>query len=129
MSPGILDGRLAPCPRSPNCVCSDGPNGSQRVEPFRLRVPADDAWSVVVACVRALPRTRIEQEGRDYLHATCRSFLLRFADDLELHLRPAEGILAVRSASRVGYSDLGVNRRRVERLRAALVERGVVAAD
>jgi uncharacterized protein (DUF1499 family) len=51
-----------------------------------------------------------------------------FIDDLELHLRSAEGLIAVRSASRLGYSDLGVNRRRIEDLRALLIKRGIVAA-
>jgi uncharacterized protein (DUF1499 family) len=63
----------------------------------------------------------------DYLHAECRSALFRFVDDLEIQLRPGEGIAAVRSASRVGYSDLGVNRKRVESLRAELAEAGVVS--
>jgi uncharacterized protein (DUF1499 family) len=49
-----------------------------------------------------------------------------FVDDLELHLRPAEKLIAVRSAARLGHSDLGVNRKRVEGLRAVLRERGVI---
>jgi uncharacterized protein (DUF1499 family) len=49
-----------------------------------------------------------------------------FVDDLELHLRAAEGVIAVRSASRLGYSDLGVNRRRIEDLRALLIKQGTV---
>jgi uncharacterized protein (DUF1499 family) len=76
--------------------------------------------------VSELSRTRIVTETADYLHAECRSALLGFVDDLELHLRPDEGIIAVRSASRLGYSDLGVNRRRVEGLRTSLIERGVL---
>jgi uncharacterized protein (DUF1499 family) len=73
-----------------------------------------------------LPRTRIVKETEDYLHAECRSALFRFVDDLELQLRPSESIIAVRSASRLGYSDLGVNRRRVEGLRESLTRLGVL---
>ncbi|MCE3240443.1 MAG: hypothetical protein K0Q83_950 [Deltaproteobacteria bacterium] len=62
----------------------------------------------------------------DYLHAECTSAVFGFVDDLELHLRIAEGVIAVRSASRLGYSDLGVNRRRIEDLRALLIKRGIV---
>ena len=62
----------------------------------------------------------------DYLHAECRSAVFGFVDDLELNLRPAEGIIAVRSASRLGYSDLGVNRKRIETLRTALIRQGIV---
>jgi uncharacterized protein (DUF1499 family) len=73
-----------------------------------------------------MPRTRIVRETADYLHAECRSTLFGFIDDLELNLRPTEGIIAVRSASRLGYSDFGANRRRIERLRASLIIQGVL---
>jgi uncharacterized protein (DUF1499 family) len=76
--------------------------------------------------VAALPRTTVIEETANYLHAQCASALFGFIDDLELHLRESDNIVAVRSASRVGYSDLGVNRRRVEGLREALQARGVV---
>lgn len=73
-----------------------------------------------------MPRTRIAHADGTNLHVECRSRLFRFVDDFELELRPGEGIVAVRSASRLGYTDLGVNRRRVEALRAELTKRGVV---
>jgi uncharacterized protein (DUF1499 family) len=65
-------------------------------------------------------------ETADYLHAECRSAVFGLVDDLELHLRQSEGIIAVRSASRLGYSDLGVNRRRVEGLRSSLIALGAI---
>jgi uncharacterized protein (DUF1499 family) len=68
----------------------------------------------------------VVEEATNYLHAQCASALFGFVDDLELHLRASANLIAVRSASRVGHSDMGVNRRRVERLRAALRARGVV---
>jgi uncharacterized protein (DUF1499 family) len=117
---------LTPCPSSPNCVSSDADAGSQRVEPLTLAAPAEVAWRAAVELVTRMPRTRIVSETPEYVHAECRSALFGFVDDLELHLRPAAGAIAVRSASRLGYSDLGVNRRRVEKLRAALAARGVV---
>jgi uncharacterized protein (DUF1499 family) len=123
---GVSGRRLAACPASPNCVSSDAEDGAHRVEPFRLASPPREAWSAARESVKALPRTRIVQERDDYLHAECRSALLGFVDDLELLLRPDDGVIAVRSASRLGYSDLGVNRRRVETLRESLVRRGVV---
>ncbi|MBN2332428.1 MAG: DUF1499 domain-containing protein [Deltaproteobacteria bacterium] len=122
---GISDSGLAPCPSSPNCVSSDDQDKNHKVLPLQLAAAPADAWQAVRELVLALPRTRIVDETADYLHAECRT-LLGFVDDLELHLRPAEGIIAVRSASRLGYSDLGVNRRRVEGLRAALSSRNIV---
>jgi uncharacterized protein (DUF1499 family) len=64
-------------------------------------------------------------ESDDYLHAECRSAVFGFVDDLELHLRRQSNSIAVRSASRLGYRDFGVNRKRVERLRAVLAAQGV----
>jgi uncharacterized protein (DUF1499 family) len=123
---GVRDGHLRGCPRSPNCVSSDASDAEHRVEPLRLRGDPDAAWRAAVEEVAASPRTRIVTRNRSYLHAECRSPLLGFVDDLELQLRADEGLLAVRSASRLGYSDLGVNRKRVEGLRGRLHRRGVV---
>jgi uncharacterized protein (DUF1499 family) len=124
---GLHGSVLAPCPSSPNCVSSDAGDAAHRVAPFELAAPAPEAWRAARLAVSALPRTRIVTETPDYLHAECASALLGFVDDLELHLRPAEGRIAVRSASRVGYGDLGVNRRRVEGLRSALRRKRVVS--
>ena len=117
---GLSDGHLHDCPASPNCVCSDTVGPKHAIEPFRLASTSVDVWLQVERAVRALPRTRVESRSADYLHAECTSAFFGFVDDLELHLRPDDGIIAVRSASRLGYSDFGVNRRRIERLRAIL---------
>ena len=122
---GTRTNRLAPCPASPNCVASDAPDGDHAIAPLALAAPADEAWSAARAALAALPRTRIVAETDDYLHAECSSALFRFVDDIELQLISAEGIIAVRSASRVGYGDMGVNRRRVEDLRESLARSGV----
>ena len=97
----------------------------RRMSPLRLTAPPQQAWAAARESVLALPRTRIVTLRDDYLHAECRSAWLGFVDDLELHLRAGDGVIAVRSASRLGYSDLGVNRARVESLREALARRGV----
>jgi uncharacterized protein (DUF1499 family) len=124
--PGVDGSRLPPCPSSPNCVSSDATDARHAVAPFVLSAPAPEAWRAALAAVAELPRTTIVAETSDSLHAECRSALFRFVDDLDLQLRAAEGIIAVRSASRVGYGDLGVNRSRVETLRGLLTKRGVI---
>jgi len=122
-------GPLAACPPTPNCVSSRAPADSDAwIAPFGLTAPPDEAWARAVDVVAHWPRTRIVASTADALHAESKSALLRFVDDVELRLDAARGRIDVRSASRLGRSDLGVNRRRVEALRAALAERGVVRA-
>jgi uncharacterized protein (DUF1499 family) len=125
---GIVAGRLADCPDSPNCLCTDAEDPAHRVDAFALAIAPGEAWIAIRSAVQAMPRTRIVKRTSDYLHAECRSKWLGFVDDLELHLRTAHGdVVAVRSASRIGYSDFGVNRARIEQLRSELVKRGVIA--
>jgi uncharacterized protein (DUF1499 family) len=117
---GIAGERLAPCPASPNCVCSDHPGAGDDHAVAALRLPggaAADHWSRITRLVTELGGT-VHTDTGTYLHATFVSRFFRFVDDLELR---ADGeSIQVRSASRVGYSDLGVNRKRVEALRHAL---------
>ena len=126
-SPTTPKSRLAQCPKSRNCVCSDAVDPQHHIEPFQLKVNLERAWAAAQSVVRALPRTTLVTVTTDYLHAECRSGSWQFVDDLELQLRPSTGVIAVRSASRIGYFDLGVNRRRVERIRTALRQQEVVS--
>jgi uncharacterized protein (DUF1499 family) len=123
---GVKDARLAPCPASPNCVSSDDVDAAHRTSPFQLAVPAAEAWRAVRATVAGLPRTKIITETDNYLHAECSSAFFGFVDDLELHLRQAQNLIAARSAARLGHSDFGVNRKRVEKLRVLLAKQSVI---
>jgi len=123
---GVSDAGIAPCQSSPNCVSSNAHDNTHQVAPLQIAVTPAEAWQAVRKIISETPRTRIARETADYLHAECRSTMFGFVDDLELHLRPTEGIIAVRSASRLGYSDFSVNRRRIERLRASLIIQGVL---
>ena len=124
-TPGVSNGRLANCPARPNCVCSDANDPQHGIGALILIVPSDVAWAAARETVRKLPRTRIVSESNDFLHAECRSAMFGFVDDLELHLRRESNSIAVRSASRLGHSDFGVNRKRVERLRGTLATQGI----
>lgn len=117
---------LAPCPDKPNCVCSEARDPRHAIAPLELRGDPGDAWTAIRALIAELPRTRIISSDEGYLHAEFRTRLFRFVDDLELLLDTDAAQVAVRSASRVGHSDLGTNRKRVETLRGMLAERGVV---
>jgi len=107
---------LQPCPASPNCVSSLATD-SHRIAPLTYDDDPDRAWDRLKAAVQAQPRTAITAETDHRLHAEVRSFLFRFVDDLDFVLRPDEKLIHIRSASRTGYSDFGVNRRRMERIR------------
>lgn len=114
---GLVDNRLRPCPDSPNCVCSEFADKRAFIPPLDFQAGAGAAWQALRrAVVDAGGAVRTERD--DYLHAVFTTPVLRFADDVEFRLARVEGVIHVRSASRVGYSDFGVNRRRVERLRA-----------
>ena len=102
---GVQNAQLAPCPTSPNCVSSDANDAEHQIAPIAVEGGAEEAWSTLRALVSGLTRTQIVSETDDYLHAESRSALFGFVDDLELHLRPAEGIIAVRSAARSGEAD------------------------
>lgn len=109
---------LDPCSSTPNCVSSQDSRESHRVEPFAFEGAADAAFERLEEIIGELPRTRVVKKDEDYLRAECRSAIFRFVDDLELLVDADAGVIHVRSASRVGYSDLGVNRRRVEEIRS-----------
>jgi uncharacterized protein (DUF1499 family) len=123
---GVKDARLAPCPSTPNCVSSDDTDAAHSIASFHVVLPPREAWRAIRATVAGLPRIEVISETDEYLHAECSSAVFGFVDDLELHLRPAQNLIAVRSAARLGYSDLGVNRKRVENLRSTLRQQGVI---
>lgn len=121
---GIVDGRLRPCGTKPNCVCSQQPAGPQATEALAIRDEAPAAaFDRARRAVEALPRTVLVEASPGYARYECCSFLFRFADDVELLLDEPARVIQIRSASRVGYSDLGVNRQRVEAIRAAFEQR------
>ncbi len=108
---------LAPCPSSPNCVSSVASRDTQRVAPLRFTGDAAAAQARLVLALQQMRGATITEQRPGWISAEFRSRLLRFVDDVHLQLDARASVFHVRSASRVGYSDLGVNRRRVEDLR------------
>jgi uncharacterized protein (DUF1499 family) len=115
---GVRDGRLAPCPTSHNCVSSLAPDDVHRIAPLPFSGTGGAAIDRLAAIVRSLPRASVVVATENYLHAECKSAVFRFVDDVEFLVDEPAGVIQVRSASRVGSSDLGVNRRRIEAIRA-----------
>ncbi len=121
-------GRLAPCPDSPNCVSSEATDAIHAIPAYRIRGDANAAWKALQSQLAELPRVEIVSDENGYLYAVFTTRLMRYRDDVEFGLDGEAGVVQVRSASRVGYGDMGVNRERIESIRAALAERGVVEA-
>lgn len=113
---GITDGRLAPCPGRPNCVSSEDDAGPSRIEALPFTGTPQAAWVCLKQAVQGIGGT-IEREDNDYIWAIFKTRLFRFVDDMEFRMDATNRLIHVRSASRIGYSDLGVNRRRVGALR------------
>lgn len=106
---GVHNGALAPCPSPAHCARAD----------WAVADPGS-ALALLVPVVVAMPRTTLVEQGDGYLHATVSSALFGFVDDLELYADQADGLLQARSVSRLGDSDLGVNGRRLNAVKAAL---------
>lgn len=119
---GLKDGKLAACKRRLNCVSSQAePGDAQRyVAPIPFRGTAAEALAAARSAVERMPRAIVVRAQENYLHAEFRSKILGFVDDVEFTFDQAAGLLHVRSASRLGRRDFGVNRKRVEALRARL---------
>lgn len=115
---GLAEGKLTPCPGSPNCICSEFPSDTNHsIEP--LGYSGDDSASTLARLqqiVRAMGGS-IQVETNDYFAATFTSQMFGFVDDLEIRIDADRKLVHLRSASRVGYSDRGVNRERYEQIK------------
>ena len=109
--------QIAPCPKKPNCVSSLDKDPGHGVEPLRHDKLKHEAVSLLRSIIKSMPRSKIVRSTPQYLRAEFRSAIFGFVDDVELLVGETPGMIHVRSASRVGYWDLGVNRRRVEKIR------------
>ena len=108
---------LKPCPSTPNCVSTQSTGKTHRIEPFPYQGSGAEAMARLAAVIEAMPRTKIVERGPHVLRAEFRTFLFRFVDDAVFVLDEERKTIEFRSASRLGRSDLGVNRRRAEGIR------------
>lgn len=114
----MLNNQLRFCPATPNCVSSEQQVDGTFVEPFVYTTTADNAWyNIKQVIIETGGIVLTEQNG--YLHASYETPLMRYVDDVELRLDENKQVVHIRSVSRVGYSDLGANRKRTARIRAA----------
>ena len=121
---GVNAGRLASTPASPNAVSSQATDVRHRIAPLSYHTERERAMAALIDIIEATPRTRIVIRNAEYLYADYRSAMLGFVDDVEFYFEPGTKLIHVRSASRLGYSDFGVNRARIEDIRRKLLVSG-----
>jgi len=116
---GVRDGLLAPCPETPNCVSSQSTDREHAIEPLSYSTSKEEALTDLKKIIAQMKRARITEERDGYIHAEFTSAVWRFVDDVEFFVDESKHLIQVRSASRLGKSDFGVNRKRIEAIRAA----------
>ncbi|MEE9913146.1 MAG: DUF1499 domain-containing protein [Deltaproteobacteria bacterium] len=117
LPPGGGNGSLKPCPKTPNCVSSQADDPEHAIAPLTYSDSRAEAKARLLKVLTEMKRTTIVADQDDYIHAEARSLIFRFVDDVEFAFSASGKVIHVRSASRVGSSDLGVNRKRVEEIR------------
>lgn len=119
---GVYSGRLAPCPSSPNCVSSYSQDAQHGIASLGYDSEPEMAIANLKQIIESIPRTNIVKEEQNYLYAEFTSKIMGYVDDVEFYVDEEANAIQVRSASRLGESDLGVNRERVETIREKLNE-------
>jgi uncharacterized protein (DUF1499 family) len=119
---GVQSGQLTPCPSTPNCVNSQSVDAEHKIAPITYNSSPEKAFTDLKKVIQSLNRTKIIAETDNYLYVEFTIPIMGFVDDVEFYLEPGTKEIQVRSASRLGESDLGVNRRRIETIRAKLNE-------
>ncbi|QDV22061.1 DUF1499 domain-containing protein [Aureliella helgolandensis] len=116
---------LASCPDKPNCVSSQATRAEQAMPPLHFSGDHPQALEAVVTLLSSMPRVKLVERQANSLHFTFTSLVLRFVDDVEFAIAPDTQLLHFRSASRLGYSDLGANRKRMTMLCEQLCQQGI----
>ena len=119
---GLRDGALAPCPATPNCVSTEAADPTQRMPPLAFAGSAEAARARLRAVLAAMHGGRVVDERGSYLRAEFTTRLLRFVDDVEFLVDADARVIRFRSASRVGRSDFGTNRRRMQEVARRFAE-------
>jgi uncharacterized protein (DUF1499 family) len=113
---GIVDGKLHPCPKSPNCVSTQAIDEKQKMEPINYSGDLEDAKAKIISIINSLKRSKIITNEENYIHIEFRTATFRFVDDVEFLFDDKEKVIHFRSRARMGYSDMGVNRKRMEEI-------------
>jgi uncharacterized protein (DUF1499 family) len=117
---GVKDGYLFSCPATPNCVVSQNADEAHAIAPIEYHTDLAKARETLLKVLTVVPRTEVVEQTPSYIRAQSKSRIFKFIDDVEFYFPSDEKVIHLRSASRQGESDLGVNRRRLEQIRLAM---------
>ncbi len=115
---GLNQGKLAPCKDSPNCICTDEKD-SHYMEPFPITYRS---WKELPSFLKTLKGCSMVETRTNYIRMECRTSVFGFIDDVEIYFDTENGLLRYRSGARLGYSDFGVNRKRIEKIMKQMKE-------
>ena len=113
---GVKDGKLAPCPDSPNCVSTQSDDNGHAMKPLPFVGTRSESRERILKIIGGMKRSTIVTVTDSYIHAEFRSALWRFVDDVEFLLNENTRLVQFRSASRVGIYDFGVNGKRMKEI-------------
>lgn len=113
---GITNGKFHPCPNSPNCVSTQSIDAKHKIDPIKYSNSLEEAKNKILKIIGSLKRTRIITDSENYIHIEFRTAVFKFVDDVEFYFDDSEKFIHFRSAARLGYSDMGVNRKRMENI-------------
>jgi uncharacterized protein (DUF1499 family) len=116
---GVRDGRLAPCPETPNCISTQSTTPEHQMAPLPFTGSTDTALERLRQIIRETPRAAVVDQQPGYIRAEFRSRVFDFVDDVEFYVDEAAGVVHFRAAARLGRSDMGVNRTRIETIGTA----------
>ena len=116
---GVRDGKLAPCPNSPNCVSTQSQDPRHQIDPIPYTTSPAEAKAALLHIIRSMERSKIITDDPTYVHAEFRTQGIGYVDDVELYFDQEAQVIHFRSSARLPYWDWGVNRKRMEEIRAA----------
>ncbi len=113
---GVKDGKFQPCPKSPNCVSTQSEDEKHRMEPLSYNTSIEEAKTKIKDIIGSFKRTKLITENDNYLHFEFRTATFKFVDDVEFYFDDSSKLIHFRSAAQKGYSDMGVNKKRMKKV-------------
>ncbi|MHA1913110.1 MAG: DUF1499 domain-containing protein [Promethearchaeota archaeon] len=110
---GMKDGKFHPCPKSPNCVSTQSLDDKHKLQPLEYTGTIEEVKSKIKEIIATFKRTKLVTEQQNYLHYEFRTATFKFIDDVEFYFEDANNLIHFRSGARTGWSDMGVNRKRM----------------